>query len=457
MWIHNQQLYENFSSLEVYLALRKISSGNCCTYEDFMGAIQIILLAFCLALSQLQANEVVRQLVQEKQYASLGTFLRDTTLSYDELQYIAEEIHFQPLLDSIQAARKIYAQENNLGIKPNDLLQVALFITTELEAQLPTHTYLTPEMTGLQDVIEFDPTTGYTFIVLDRYKEAYLGKGKKKKVHKAILFDVNTPEIVARAVQKTSMGAELEMLKLLQGAPGLVATRAITTRAYKEKSITTMYFKLYDPGGLSVDFFQKNTFSLYEKASIALSLLTGLESLHSRNLIHRDLHRRNYLIKIPEEPKGMRNVDIVIADFGRTIDIPRAVGLPYQGSSLFCPPEGLLMENPKSDDYFASDIYAVGCMLYRFFHNKIPSWQGEYLRDSKQFSKKSMQRMLIKKLREHTDDRFKTLTRLKSTNKLSDRQQLEHLILRMVQKDPRKRGTATLLRQEAEQIKDRLS
>lgn len=421
-----------------------------------MRVLFILLYASCLLhfpLFSTKLPDQINHLIQEKQYVFLGNVVRDANLSLDEWQKIAAEMHFRPLEESVKIARKIYAKDEHLGLKTHEFLQIALFIITESHRFLPKHTYLTPELTGLQDTIEHDPATGNTYIVLDRHPEAFLGQGNKKTVYKAILFDVNNPEIVARAEQKVAPPIEIEMYKRLQGAPGIISTRGILSRQENGETYTTFYFNLYDRGSLNAIVVNKEPLSLSEKATIAHSILLGLDSLHSRHLVHRDLHMSNFLIKIHKGKNKQRTIETVIADLGMTIDLQNAVGVQAQGSSLLCPPEGFFKDNMKGKDYFASDIYAVGCILHRIFHTKTPLWQRGYLRDSDKFSKKTMRQMLIKKLRDETHARYKALLSKEAKKKISVKQELELLILKMVQKEPEKRGSARQLLNEAARIK----
>lgn len=421
-----------------------------------MRVLSFLLYASCLLhfpLFSTKLPDQINHLIQEKQYVFLGNVVKESNLSLDDWQEIAATTHFQPLEESVKIARKIYAEEKNLGLKTNEFLQIALFLITEASRYLPVHTYLPPEVTGLQDTIEYDPATGNTYIVLDRHPEAFLGQGNKKTAYKAILFDRDAPEVVARAEQKVAPPIEIEMYKKLQGAPGIIATRGILSRSHDGETYTTFYFKLYDRGSLNAIVVNKEPLSLSEKATIAHSILVGLHSLHSRHLVHRDLHMSNFLIKIDKGKNKKRTIETVIADLGMTIDLQSAIGVQAQGSSLLCPPEGFFKDTMKGKDYFASDIYAVGCILHRIFHNKTPFWQRGYLRNSDQFSKKTMRQMLIKKLRNETHTRYKALLSKEARKKLTVKQELELLILKMVRKEPKKRGSASQLMHQAARIK----
>lgn len=150
-----------------------------------------------------------------------------------------------------------------------------------------------------------------------------------------------------------------------------------------------------------------------------------------------------------------KTVHAVIADLGRTIPIHKAKNVPAQGARRFCPPEGFAQKNLQGSDYFATDIYAVGCVFYHLFHNKLPKWQGDYLK-SDRYSSAKKKKMLIAKLNQATEKRRALLAKKQKLGALTIKEDAEYLILQMLQENPQKRGTAAQLRQEASRIIQRL-
>src|SRR5207248_1858662 len=130
------------------------------------------------------------------------------------------------------------------------------------------------------------PITDKTFIHLDRYEKAWVGRGSKKWVLKSILFDVKNPKIVARAEQIEPMTHELEICKRMRGARGVIKMHAWTTHKTKKNTFTTLYLDLYKPGSIRylLQHKKKSPFTPREISKIMHQLLTGLHSFHSKNL-----------------------------------------------------------------------------------------------------------------------------------------------------------------------------
>ena len=409
---------------------------------------------FCIS-SDIKCSDHRKELkkqVESNKSVALQKFLEqalDTTHTLQEIEAIAREHNNQPVIDAAVATRKVFSRYRDLGIPQNNFFKTALFITSgKLASFTKKHRYLTPSLTGLDDTIEYDPKTKKVFILLERYDDAFLGKGNKKSVYKSILFHRTNPKILARAEQSVPMITEKRMYQKMQHASGVVKARAFTSHTRDGIKYNTMYFDLFNPGAFNKVFFSENQFSLKEIATIVKDVLTGVESFHRRGLVHRDLHSRNFLIDIHKGKKVHKRIDTVIADFGRTISIKNAKGVPVQGGRYFRAPEGINPARMKGKDYFASDIYAIGCVFYELFYHKKPSWQRAYLK-SFTITDAEKKRELIMSLKEATDTRRKLLEK---KSHLDPKRQLELLILKMVQVNPKKRGTAKKLRQKAESI-----
>ncbi|MGH0031652.1 MAG: serine/threonine-protein kinase [Myxococcota bacterium] len=98
-------------------------------------------------------------------------------------------------------------------------------------------------------------------------------------------------------------------------------------------------------------------------ALLALEIVRGLEELHARGLVHRDLKPDNVLVG--------RGGEVKIADFGIAHD-PRSPSLTRTGVSLGTPaymsPEQLRGErvDPRSD------VFALGVVLYELLSGTLP-------------------------------------------------------------------------------------
>lgn len=370
----------------------------------------------------------------------------------NSLEREAKKHNYNELLRAIQATRILQKTYKHPGIKKRRFLQAALYIETH-PYHKDTPEYLTKKKTKVKHTIEYDPTTNSTFVVLDS-KKAYLGRGAKKTVYKAILYN-GKPKVVARSEQSYPMDEELHAHKALRNTPGIMNTYAFTKRKAREKKYTAIYSDLYE--GTLEHLLRKKKLRLYNKVVLMHDLLTGLESLHSRNFVHRDLHTGNYLIRKEKNAQGKRVYRGVIADLGRTITIDKATGVPAQMTRRVCAPEGFSYKSLKEDEYFSTDIYALGCIFYRIYHNKIAPWQGDYLR-SHSLSQEKKKTRLLSQLRKTACKRRKTLLRKKEGRGgfLSIKKDLELLILNMVHPDPNIRSSASDLKRQMHHLLVRL-
>ncbi len=358
------------------------------------------------------------------------------------LQKMAQEQNNEPLLRAIRATNSLYQRYKQPGINKVRFLQAAYYI--EAHKNLIKNSlkpYFTKKDTGLKHHIEHDPITGHVFIVLEN-KKSYIGRGKKKTVHKTIHY-LPDPKVLARSQQSLLMDDEFKAHKALQGAPGLMNAHAFTVHQKDGKKYYTLYSDCYK--GTLKSIIHKKRVSFKNKLIIMTDLLRGLESLHSRGYVHRDLHLANYLI-FEESSKTIR---AVIADLGRTIKIDRAKGLPGQMTKRLTAPEGFKQKKLKGPDYFATDVFALGSIFYWLYHNEAPKWQGEFLRSKKLPSWKK-KALLVKKLKKETQKRLKKLQ--KRGGALSAQEAAEQLILKMISINPQERGSASQLRHSMQAI-----
>lgn len=117
-----------------------------------------------------------------------------------------------------------------------------------------------------------------------------------------------------------------------------------------------MYFYPYVDGDLAtfIKHAKKKGEPIEEKVIMAwfVMLVMGIQALHSKNVLHRDLKSANIFLT--------SNKYVKIGDFGisKVLDSTSAktfVGTPYYLSPEVC-------ENKKYD--LRSDLWSLGCILY---------------------------------------------------------------------------------------------
>jgi serine/threonine protein kinase len=99
-----------------------------------------------------------------------------------------------------------------------------------------------------------------------------------------------------------------------------------------------------------------------EIPSYGLQLLSALEFIHSRGIIHADLKPDNLLIS--------SNQTLVLADFGCAIELRATsnVSLRYVGTADYASPEVVMGDSSKVS--IGIDLWSLGCILFAM-------WEGE--------------------------------------------------------------------------------
>jgi len=392
---------------------------------------------------KLKFSQDMQNHIQHKNYKRLDGVLKKSATKKKTLatiKHAAKSSNHPELVSAIRANNRL--QTKKYGMDQGNFLKTAYFIETRLPKIVKKKNYyITKKKSGLSNNLEHDPSRKATFIILEG-KKAQLGKGKKKLVTKAIYYNDAHPEIVARGEQSVPMKRELQVTKKLQSKPGLFQTYGFGKHKAHGKKYTTIYSKLYSPGSLHSALEDKTKFSIYEKIKIAKDIVRGLHSLHKRGLVHRDLGARNYLINIPKGKRGKRNIEACIADLGRTDYTKNVKDSKVQGNTSYTAPEALYRSKLSKKDYFKTDTYAVGCVLYWLFHEKRARWQDmSYVKDTKR-PLKTRYHELVHRILKATDSRRKSLDKKKH---LSPKAELEAVILNMVDPYPAKRKSAAQL------------
>lgn len=382
-------------------------------------------------------------------YAHLEKEIKRQKKSLKEWKACAKEMHSKKLLRAILATKKIKKEFPKLSLNTKALLQTSLFIESRLPALAKTEEYFLPkEKTGLQYDVEFDPNHKTRFIVLEG-KEAYIGAGAFKVVHKAIQYHHKSPQIVARAVERTDKKRERQITELMHGKPGIFETVGFGEFTKDGKTYSIIYSKLYSPGSLqdALDYGYK--LSSHEKMQVAYELLQGLKALHKTGIVHRDLGARNYLIDIPEGKPDKRNVTACISDLGRATYAKDAGNTKVQGNTTYTAPEGLYKEKLQGKDYYKTDVFAVGCVLYRLFYGKKAPWQEVSYVKATEYPLY----FRYKELKHHVEKYTKARrTRLAKKHSRTAKEEFELLILKMLHTKPTLRPTANQLEAKMKKI-----
>jgi serine/threonine protein kinase len=365
-----------------------------------------------------------------------------------KLQELADLHESLPMQQAIKSAKRLKRISKGLQLSFADLFEMAFFIETSLKTEVEKHgPYLSRLRTGLAKTIEFDPQTGKAFIHLGISKK--IGSGRKKVVTKSLLYHKNHPQVVAHCATETPMPEEIAALKEVQGLPGIMRMMAHTERVNEHgKKVYAILCKYYNGGTFAEKVKKsKKSLPLKQKMQLAVDILTGLASMHSKGYVHRDLNLRNCFFQVSKRGKHKKYRGIV-ADMGRALPIKKAVGVPAQGNPYYIAPEGVTFHRLKHEDYYHTDIFAMGCVLQQLFYRARGHWASKKLLRDCTLPPEARKNRFLWRLNSYRRGRFKHLLKKGSYRfKQSTKERIERMILKMVDPRPENRGTAEELRE----------
>jgi len=187
-----------------------------------------------------------------------------------------------------------------------------------------------------------------------------LGEGGSGEVYRA--YDPLLDQEVALKLRKPT--SEILTHRFLEEARKVVRVR--------HTNIVSVYGAGVDEGRVGIwmelvrgesleSRVRRGVFSIEETIVVATDLCSALSAIHRHGLIHGDVKASNVL----REPGGR----IVLADFGSARDVSDQQSPIVSSTLQYTAPEVLAGE-PHSE---ASDIYALGVLLFRLLTGRYPS------------------------------------------------------------------------------------
>ncbi|KAI0788655.1 Pkinase-domain-containing protein [Abortiporus biennis] len=207
-----------------------------------------------------------------------------------------------------------------------------------------------------------------------------IGKGTYGKVYLALnattgeMIAVKQVEIPRTASDKNDARqvTVVEALKLeSETLKDLDHPNIVQYLGFEETPTFLSIFLEYVPGGSIASCLRKHgRFDEEVTKSFTGQILSGLEYLHSKGILHRDLKADNILV----ETSGICK----ISDFGiskRTDDINMAAAYTsMQGTVFWMAPE--VVHSQKSGYNSKIDIWSVGCVVFEMWTGERP-WKGQ--------------------------------------------------------------------------------
>lgn len=356
----------------------------------------------------------------------------------------------------LEACNNIWKVSDKLGLKKKDVFSLCMYIETKLPSKIKDgKIYLKKEKTGLARTIEYDPKTKRTFIHLKKHHISGIGEGWHKKVTKSIMYDLKAPEIVANCVCDYTGEGEVAVLKKVQGKQGIMETYALTehTKQKTKKKVTSIICKLYNAHSVRHYQYNVSPMSPLDKLKIARDFVAGIESLHSKDLIHRDLHGANILVDRRLDPiTGKEVFSAAVIDFGQVLSVKDAVKKApnIEVPRKVNPPESLKRDPSKVDPKLA-EVFAIGVNLYHLYYGVQPEWTKlkgfDNYRDVRSRERHEFHMELEKEINKHRHRHKDELQ-----GKTDAWSEFGMLIIKMCSVVPEKRGSANYARRKLDEL-----
>lgn len=381
--------------------------------------------------------ETIRKKTQAKKWDEAIALVKEGLLKKNitshSIKVLCSQLKTPPFTEAYRATKAILKLKDT-GLDFKTLFPIAFYKETH------EGPFYVPESCFGRE-LQWDTDNNIFFIHCGIHGTTPLGKGCQKVVTRSVLYDKVNPQVVARGLTDRNIQQEMSAMKIFANEKGLIS--AIAFLMHKDplshKKMTAIVTPLYNMGSLERTLKNRRlALSFQEKLGIAKDIISGLSALHQKGYAHRDLGARNHFVSIQKAPQGKRIITCVIADLEKVMHVRDLKGHGVQGNTAYLCPEGLFLDKMVGDMYFCSDIFAVGCLFWKLYFNKRPSWCT--------LSKKEFHLYNLKKLSCHYIDSIekarKEASELLHTLEDPAKKAFLEIILQMTNPLPQERGTA---------------
>ena len=315
-----------------------------------------------------------------------------------------------------------------------------------------THTvplYISESRVGRE--VQWDPDKKLFFIHCGTHGTEALGTGYQKVVTRSVLYDLHKPQVVARGLTSCDVRNEVSAMKTFSNCPGLIP--AISFLEHQDEQshtlMTSIITPLYNQGSLEKTLKNKRIgLSFQERFAIAKEIISGLRGMHAKEYAHRDLGARNHFVSIETSPSGERTVHCVIADLEKAKPVKELYQHISQGNSAYLSPEGIFIRSLKGEMYYATDIFAIGCLFWRLYFDGTPPWSILHKRDLLPEVLQSKYEEHVRAIEKARDEMKETLLTLEDPMK----KLFLEVIIQMTSPHPHERGSAEELYRKLYQL-----
>lgn len=192
-----------------------------------------------------------------------------------------------------------------------------------------------------------------------------IAMGGMSVIYKAVFTD--TEEIVAIKYPRSEVAVDKKILSLFKDEirmslkfkhPNVIHTLMAITY----NNLPTMVMEYFPSKQLN---YFIPTLSLQQAYMIMYQVINGLESIHSKHILHNDIKPGNMIVNESFQCK--------ICDFGTASDISMISKMRKEweviGTPLYMSPEQL---TPGANLNYSSDIYSLGLVMYEVFTKQHP-------------------------------------------------------------------------------------